>query len=190
VKEQRDQWRAAQPWLEQSRLVFLDETAAATNMTRRRGRAPVGQRLVDPAPFGHWKVTTFVSALRSDGLTAAMTVDGAMNGDLFVAYVGQVLVPELRVGDVVVMDNLSVHKRAEVRELIEGAGCALIYLPPYSPDLNPIELAYSKLKAILRKAKERTVDGLRACLFAALEAFSPQECANYLAHCGYLATPS
>src|SRR5581483_2438065 len=149
----REEWRAAQPLLDPGRLVFIDETAAATNMTRRYGRAPVGERLVDPAPFGHWKVTTFVSALRSDGLGAAMTVDGAMNGDMFVAYVEQVLVPGLHAGDVVVMDNLSSHKRREVRQLIEAAGCALVYLPAYSPDLNPIELAYSKLKALLRKAK-------------------------------------
>jgi transposase len=188
VRQQREEFRAAQEFLDPSRLVFLDETGATTNMTRRRGRCPVGQRLVDPVPFGHWKVTTFVSALRQGGLTAAMTVDGAMNGDLFVAYVEQVLLPELAPGDVVVMDNLSCHKRAEVRELIESAGCALIYLPPYSPDLNPIEQAFSKLKALLRKAKRRTVEGLREFLFESLAAFSPQECANFLAHCGYSAT--
>jgi transposase len=188
VAQQRQQFRAAQAYLAPPRLVFLDETATATNMTRRRGRCPIGERLVDPVPFGHWKVTTFVCALRHGGPCAAMTVDGAMNGDLFVAYVEQVLLAELRAGDVVVMDNLSSHKRAEVRGLIEGAGCALIYLPPYSPDLNPIEMAFSKLKALLRKAKERTVDGLRSFLFGALDAFSPQECANYFAHCGYSAT--
>jgi transposase len=170
--------------------VFIDETATTTNMTRRYGRCPVGQRLVDPVPFGHWKVTTFVSALRCDRLCAAMTADGAMNGDLFVAYVEQVLLAELQPGDVVVMDNLSSHKRAEVRELIEGAGCALIYLPAYSPDLNPIEMAYSKLKALLRKAKRRTVESLREFLLGCTEAFSPQECANFLAHCGYSATPT
>lgn len=190
VKERRDEWRAAQPLLNPSRLVFLDETAATTNMTRRRGRAPVGERLVDPVPYGHWKVTTFVSALRAGGLTAAMTTDGAMTGDLFVAYVEQVLVPELHAGDVVVMDNLSSHKRQEVRDLIEGAGAALVYLPPYSPDLNPIEMAYSKLKALLRKAKERTVEGLKRFLFDAMASFTPQECANFIAHCGYLATPT
>jgi transposase len=190
VKEKREEFRAAQEFLDPARLVFIDETATTTNMTRRCGRCPIGERLVDATPFGHWKVTTFVSALRSDCLTAAMTLDGAMNGDMFVAYVEQVLLPELRVGDVVVMDNLSSHKRVEVRELIEGAGCALIYLPPYSPDLNPIEMAYSKLKGLLRKAKRRTAEDLRAFLFAALDAFKPQECANYFAHCGYLATPT
>jgi transposase len=188
VKEKRDEFRAAQPYLDPSRLVFLDETAATTNMTRHYGRAPVGQRLVDPVPYGHWKRTTFVSALRQGGLGAAMAIDGSMNGDLFVAYVEQVLLPTLQAGDVVVLDNLPAHKRVEARELLKGAGCALIFLPAYSPDLNPIEMAYSKLKALLRKAKERTVAGLQAFLFAALDAFKPQECANFIAHCGYLAT--
>jgi transposase len=176
--------------LDPARLVFIDETAATTNMTRRYGRAPVGERLVDPVPFGHYKRTTFVSALRCDGLGAAMTIDGSMTGDLFVAFVEQVLLPELRAGDVVILDNLSAHKRAGARELIEGAGCALVFLPAYSPDYNPIENAYSKLKAILRKAKQRTAEGLRAALFAALGAFKPEECANFFAHCGYSATPT
>ena len=145
---------------------------------------------MEAVPLGHYKRTTFVSALRCDGLSAAMTVDGSMNGDLFVAYVEQVLLPVLRVGDVVVLDNLAAHKRAEARELIEGAGCALIFLPPYSPEYNPIEMAFSKLKALLRKAKKRTVDDLRAFLFEALDAFEPQECANFFAHCGYSATPT
>jgi transposase len=190
VSEQRRVFHAAQEFLDPSRLVFVDETAATTNMTRRCGRAPVGERLVGPVPFGHWKVTTFVSALRQDGLSAAMTVGGSMDGDTFVAYVEQVLLPTLRAGDVVIMDNLSSHKRAEARELIEAAGCSLMFLPPYSPDLNPIENAHSKLKALLRKAKQRTAEGLRAFLFAALDAFSPQECANFFTHCGYSATPT
>jgi transposase len=190
VAQKREEFRAAQPFLQPRRLVFIDETATSTNMTRRRGRAPAGVRLVEPVPFGHWKVTTFVAALRYDGLVAPMAVDGALNGDLFVAYVEQVLLPTLRAGDVVILDNLSVHKRAEARELIEDAGCALIFLPAYSPDLNPIEQAFSKLKALLRRAKERTADGLRDFLFDALDAFSPQECANYFQHAGYLATPT
>jgi transposase len=190
VQQGRSEFRAAQGFLDPARLVFLDETAATTNMTRRYGRAPVGERVVEAVPFGHYKRTTFVAALRRDGLGAAMTVDGSMNGDLFVAYVEQVLLPELRVGDVVILDNLAAHKRAEARELIESAGCALIFLPPYSPDLNPIEMAFSKLKALLRKAKKRSVDDLRAFLFEALDAFSPQECANFFAHCGYSATPT
>lgn len=188
MSEQRRVFRAARPLLDPERVVFVDETWATTNMTRPRGRAPIGERLVDAVPFGHWKRTTFVAALRQSGVGAAATVDGSMNGDLFVAYTEQVLVPTLKVGDVVFMDNLSCHKRAEVRELIEAAGCSLVLLPPYSPDLNPIEMAFSKLKSILRKAKERTVQGLRLALCATLDAFSPQQCSNFLAHCGYLAT--
>jgi transposase len=158
-------------------------------MARRYGRAPRGQRLVCPVPHGHWKTTTFVAALTVAGLTAPLVIDGAMNGDLFVAYAERVLVPTLAAGDVVVMDNLSSHKRARVRELIEGAGCAVLFLPPYSPDLNPIELAFAKLKALLRKAGRRTVDGLWEFLGQALDAFSPEECRNYFRHCGYGGTP-
>jgi len=190
VREAREAWKAAQPGLDPARLVFLDETWAATNMTRRYGRAPSGQRLVDAVPHGHWKVTTFVAALRQGGLVAPMTCDGAVNGDLFVAYVEQCLVPALQPGDVVVMDNLAVHKRAEVRGRIEAAGCRLLYLPPYSPDLNPIEKAFAKLKALLRKAKERTVAGLTRFLCFCAEAFSAEECPNYFASCGYPATPT
>jgi len=188
VKAQWDDWRAEQPALDPERLVFVDETWASTAMARRYGRAPVGERLVDGVPHGHWQTTTFVAALRQDGLTAPMVIDGAVNGDLFVAYVEQMLVPTLRPGDVVVMDNLSCHKRAQVRALIETAGCTVRYLPPYSPDLNPIELAFAKLKALLRKAAQRTVDGLWDFLGEVLEAFSPEECRNYFRHCGYPAT--
>jgi transposase len=166
----------------------VDETWASTNMTRRYGRAPVGARLVGAVPHGHWQTTTFVAALGIAGLAAPMVLDGAMTGDLFEAYVGQVLVPTLVPGDVVVMDNLSSHKRARVRELIEGAGATLVYLPPYSPDLNPIELAFAKLKALLRKAGKRTVDELWEFLGRALDAFNAEECRNYFRHCGYPAT--
>jgi transposase len=190
VRARRDDWRDGQPALDPERLVFVDETWASTAMARRYGRAPVGERLVDHVPHGHWQTTTFVAALRSDGLTAPLVIDGAVNGDLFVAYVGQVLVPALRPGDVVVMDNLSCHKRARVRELIEGAGCRLLFLPPYSPDLSPIELAFAKLKALLRKVKKRTVEELWDFLGEVLDAFSPEECRNYFHHCGYHATPS
>jgi transposase len=175
VQDQRASWQAAQPWVDATKLVFVDETWASTNLTRRYGRAPQGARLVEPIPHGHWKVTTLVAALRSDGLVAPMVCDGALNGDLFVAYVEQVLVPTLRAGNVVVMDNLSSHKRKEVRAAIEKVGCQLWYLPAYSPDLNPIENAFSKLKALLRKARERTVAGLRQFLCFCAEAFLPQE---------------
>jgi transposase len=178
------------PGLDPSRLVFLDETWASTAMTRRYGRARRGRRLVMPVPHGHWKTTTFVAGLRSEGLIAPMVVDGAMTGALFEAYVRQQLVRGLRPGDVVVMDNLACHKRAGVREAIEAAGARLLYLPPYSPDLNPIEQAFAKLKALLRKAGERTVGRLWRRIGRLLDEFKPQECRNFFTHCGYSATPS
>jgi transposase len=156
-----------------------------TNMTRRYGRAKRGQRLVAAVPHGHWKTTTFVGALRCDGLTAPLVIDGAINGELFVAYVEQVLVPTLKPGDVVIMDNLRVHKMAAVREAIEAAGATLLFIPPYSPDLNPIELAFSKLKALLRAKAIRTTDALWEAVGALCGSFSPEECANYFRHDGY-----
>ena len=191
MKARREEWRAAQPELDPSRLVFVDETWASTAMARTHGRCPAGERLVMEVPQSHWMTTTFVSALRCDGLAAPVVVDGAMTGELFVAYVEQQLVPTLRKGDVVVMDNLSCHKREGVRAAIEAAGCELRYLPPYSPDLNPIEKAFSKLKALLRKAAKRTVESLWKFLGQVLDEFEPQECLNYFASCGYptAATP-
>ena len=168
--------------------MFLDETWASTNMARRYGRCPRGRRLVCPVPHGHGKTTTFVAALRPGGLTAPLVIDGALNGDLFVAYVEQQLLPTLRPGDVVILDNLSSHKRAAARVAIEAAGASVRFLPPYSPDLNPIEQAFAKLKALLRAAGERTVEGLGDFLGKALDAFSPEECRNYFRHCGYGAT--
>jgi transposase len=159
-------------------------------MTRRYGRAARGERLIGTVPYGHWKTTTFVAALRVGGLMAPLVIDGALNGDLFVAYVRQVLAPTLRPGDVVIMDNLSSHKRVQVRQAIEAAGGVLRYLPPYSPDLNPIELAFAKLKALLRKAGKRSVAELWDFLGQSLDAFTPQECQNYFAQDGYSATPS
>jgi transposase len=166
----------------------VDETWASTNMARRTGRSPRGEPLVCPVPHGHWKTTTFVAALRTTGMTAPTVVDGAMTGDLFIAYVRQQLVPVLRPGDVVVLDNLACHKRAGVREAVEAAGAFLLYLPSYSPDLSPIELAFSKLKRLLRSAGMRTADGLWGFLGRALDAFGPEECRNYFRHCGYPAT--
>lgn len=170
-----------------SRFVFLDETWTKTNMTRLYGRAPVGERLVDHVPHGHWKTTTFLGALRFSGLTAPLVVDGAINGDLFLAYVREHLVPTLKAGDIVVLDNLSSHKVQGVREAIEAAGARLEYLPPYSPDLNPIEQVMAKLKALLRKFGERTVDALWKRIGHLMDAFTPTECQNYLQHCGYCA---
>src|SRR5262249_9223200 len=158
---------------------------------RRYGRCPRGQRLVRPVPHGHWKTTTFVAALRAEGLTAPTVIDSAMTGDLFIAYVEQQLVPTLRPGDVVVMDNLAAHKRAAVGRGTEGPGAEVRYLPPYSPALNPMELAFAKLKLLLRGAGQRTVEGLWEFIGRALDAFAPAECQNYIRHCGYtrLATP-
>jgi transposase len=190
VAARRQQWQAEQASWDIDRLVFLDETWASTNMSRRYGRAPRGERLVGVVPHGHWKTTTFVAALRSSGLTAPLVIDGAMTGELFVAYVEQILVPTLRPGDVVVLDNLSCHKRQRARQLVEAAGATLPFLPPYSPDLNPIERAFAKLKALLRKAGERTVEGLWSFLGRALDLFSTEECRNYIRHCGYTATPA
>lgn len=169
--------------------MFIDETWASTNMSRRYGRSLKGQRLISAVPHGHWKTTTFVAALRSEGLTAPMVVDGAINGRVFLAYVRQQLVPTLRPGDIVVMDNLASHKVAGVREAIEEAGARVAYLPPYSPDLNPIELVFSKLKRLLRSAGERTVDGLWGVLGRVHEKFPTDECRRYIAHCGYRANP-
>jgi transposase len=165
--------------------VFIDETGASTKMARLRGRAPRGERCRAPVPHGHWKTTTFTGALRLSGMTAPMVLDGAMNGAAFLAYVEQVLRPTLRPGDVVVMDNLPAHKPRAVRAAIEQAGATLLHLPPYSPDFNPIENAFAKLKALLRKAAARTPDELWEAIRAALPTFSPTECANYFTAAGY-----
>ena len=154
-------------------------------MARLRGRAPKGERLRAPIPHGHWKTTTFVAGLRLDGMMAPMVLDGPMNGEAFTAYVKHILVPELSAGDIVVMDNLSSHKGKQVSELIEAKGAKLLYLPPYSPDFNPIENAFAKLKALLRKLAARSVDPLWTALGRFVDRFSPQECANYFAAAGY-----
>jgi len=168
-----------------TRLVFLDETWATTNMARRYGRAPRGERVIASVPHGHWKTSTFVAGLREDAITAPLVIDGAMNGETFRAYIEQFLAPTLAHGDIVIMDNLSSHKVAGVREAIEARGASLIYLPPYSPDLNPIEQAFAKLKALLRKAAPRTVESLWSVIGESLSAFPPNECANYLTAAGY-----
>ena len=165
--------------------MFIDETWASTAMARTHGRAPRGERLRMGVPFGHWKTTTFVAGLTTRGLVAPWVLDGAINRDAFEAYIAQVLVPDLRAGDIVVMDNLSSHKGPKVRQLIEAVGARLLYLPPYSPDLNPIEMAFAKLKALLRRAAERTVPGLWAAIGTLLDSFAPQECANYFRAAGY-----
>jgi transposase len=172
--------------LNPDRLVFIDETWVTTNMVRLRGRAPRGQRLVAAVPYGHWKTSTFVAGLRTTGVTAPLVIDGAMNGDTFRAYVEQVLAPTLQPGDIVIMDNLGSHKVTGVREAIEARGATLRYLPPYSPDLNPIEQAFAKLKSLLRQLAARTIARLWDALGDLLERFTPQECINYLANLGYV----
>ncbi len=154
-------------------------------MARRRGWAPKGERCRASVPHGHWKTTTFTAGLRLGGIAAPMLLDGPMHGLAFRAYVEQVLVPELSPGDIVVMDNLPAHKVTGVRQAIEAAGAHLLYLPPYSPDFNPIEMAFSKLKARLRKAAARTVDDLWDAIAQAIETFTPQECQNFFAAAGY-----
>jgi len=185
VAAKRHRWRNWQYWLKPERLVFIDETGAKTNMARLRGRSLKGRRLHAAIPWGHWQTTTFVAALRTTGLTAPMVLDGAMNGAAFKAYVEQVLAPSLDPGDIVIMDNLSSHKVAGVREAIKAVGAFLLYLPPYSPDLNPIELAFSKLKALLRKAAARSVEDLWRVIADLLDEFPPQECLNFITHAGY-----
>ena len=165
--------------------MFLDETWATTNMTPSHGRAPKGQRRMCSVPHGHWHTTTFLCGLRTSGLVAPLVLDGAIGGDAFLAYVQQFLVPTLTPGDIVVLDNLGSHKVDGVREAIEAVGAALLYLPPYSPDLNPIELAFSKLKRLLRDAATRSVEELWTTIGKLLDRFSPAECANYIRHCGF-----
>lgn len=165
--------------------MFIDETGTATNLTRLRGRAPRGKRLIGRAPFGHRKTTTFVAGLRNDKIIAPFVIDRPMNGGLFLLYVRTCLVPALSPGDTVVMDNLSAHKVAGVREAIEAAGARLLYLPPYSPDFNPIEQVFAKLKSLLRKAAERTIPGLWERIGTVLASFTSLECRNYFRHAGY-----
>ena len=184
----RDVWRENQPSLDARHLVFIDETGVSTNMARMRGRALEGQRLIGKVPHGHWNITTFIAALRCDGITAPMVTDGAMNGAIFLAYIRHFLLPTLKPGDWVIMDNLAVHKVTGVRAAIESVGAGLLYLPPYSPDFNPIEMAFSKLKALLRKAAERTVDRLWDSIGELMGAFSMRECQNFLTHQGYVST--
>ena len=185
VAAARTAWADDQPGLDPDRLVFIDESGISTNMARLRGRAPRGERLVGKIPHGHWKMTTFVAALRSSALTAPGLIDGPMNGNTFLAYVEQILAPSLSPGDVVILDNLSAHKVAGVRQAIEATGARLLYLPPYSPDFNPIEQLFAKLKALLRKAAERSIDGLWRRIASLLHSFTPEECANYLRNAGY-----
>jgi transposase len=185
VAEARAAWRVRQLGMDPAKLLFIDETWAKTNMTRIRGRAPQGQRLVAKVPHGHWKTTTLIAALGQAGMRCSTTVDGTVNCEVFEAFVQEGLVPTLSKGDIVVMDNLSSHKGVRVRELIESVGATVLYLPPYSPDLNPIEMAFAKLKQLMRSAAHRTMDALWQDVQRILEQITSSDAAGFLRHCGY-----
>lgn len=182
------QWKKYQGRIDPRRLVFLDETWAKTNMTPIRGWSPRGSKLIAKAPFGKWRTLTFLAALRSDRIDAPCVLNGPINGRSFTAYVEQFLVPTLSAGDIVIMDNLGSHKGAAVRKAIRSVGAKLLFLPPYSPDLNPIEQVFAKLKLLLRKAAERSVEATWQRIGSLLNAFPPNECANYLRNSGYAST--
>lgn len=188
VKAQRQAWQEMVAGLDPHRLVFLDESGAKTNMTRLYGRSFDGQRVVDATPHGHWCTTTMLSAIRVDGSTAPMVIEGPTDTEVFEAYVGQVLTHSLRPGDIVVMDNLAPHKKPSVIAAIEAAGAEVWFLPPYSPDFNPIEKMWSKIKAFLRKAKARTWEALLAAIKEALQEVSASDARNWFQSCGYIHT--
>ena len=185
VLARRQNWLDSQPGLDPARLVFIDETWAKTNMMRTHGCASRGQRLRMGRPYGHWKTSTFVAGLTVRGMIAPFVLDGPINRRVFDTYVEKVLVPELRSGDIVIMDNLSSHKGPGVRQTIEAAGAEIRFLPPYNPDFNPIEMAFAKVKAMLRKTAERTVEDLWAAIGTIIETFAPDECRNYFNAAGY-----
>ena len=186
VARARRRWIRQQGYLDTTRLVFIDETAVTINMVRLRGRCPRGERLISHVPQGAWKTITFVAALRHNKMVAPMVLEGPINGAAFVAYIEQCLVPTLKRGDIVVIDNLPAHKVAGVKDAIEAAGATLQYLPQYSPDLNPIEMPFSKFKAFMRKAAERTVGGLCRRIRSFVPTVSRAECRNYFRHAGYV----
>ena len=185
MARRRARWKAHQAKIAAARLVFIDETWVKTNMAPLRGWAPRGRRLRAYAPHGHWKTLTFIAALRCDRIDAPWVLDGPMNGEAFLLYVEKVLAPTLEPGDVVVMDNLGSHKSKAARTAIRARGAHLIFLPPYSPDLNPIEQVFAKLKHLMRKAQPRDVEATWRKVGQLLDLFSPQECANYLVNAGY-----
>jgi transposase len=188
IARKRARWRTHQARIDRRRLLFIDETWIKTNMAPLRGSGPRGKRLHADIPHGHWKTLTFLAALRHDGIAAPFVLDGPINGEAFLAYVEQVLVPILRPGDIVILDNLGSHKGKQARRLVRAAGAHLIFLPPYSPDLNPIEQVFSKLKHLLRKASNRTVEATWQCAGELLKQFSPAECSNYFNEAGYVST--
>jgi putative transposase len=188
IARRRAQWIKYQCHIAPERLVFIDETWTKTNMEPLRGWAPRGRRLAAKVPHGHWKTTTFLAALRHDRIDAPWLLDGPIDGECFQTYVERVLLPTLKRGDIVIMDNLGSHKGKAVRRLIRSVGAKLIFLPKYSPDLNPIEQVFAKLKHLLRKAAARTVEAVCAAIGQLLQAFTPHECANYHENAGYAST--
>jgi transposase len=189
VQHKRATFRGRAAGIDPSRFVFLDETGVNTSMDRLSGRAPRGQRLVDKVPLAHWQMTTVVAGVRADGVVAPFALTGAMDGLTFESYVGQILVPSLRPGDIVVLDRLQAHRGRAVGRAIRKSGAGVWYLPPYSPDYNPIENIWSKVKALLRQTAARTQDALWEGLRKAVAAVTAQDCRNTFAHCGYHATP-
>jgi transposase len=187
VALQRTQWQVVQTGIDPRRLVFLDETFGTTTMTRRYGWGPTDQRVRDAVPHGHWKTTTFVAALRLEGLIAPMLVDGTLNGELFVQYVRQELAPQLRPGDILVMDNLPTHKTRGVIAAIAQRDARVVYLPPYSPDFNPIEQVFSQIKNELRRRRLRSVEELWNAFGESLDWVSPMQASRYFTHAGYQA---
>jgi transposase len=185
VKARRDVWHEQLKDVTPQQLVFLDESGAKTNMTRLYGRAPRGERVVSKVPHGHWKTTTMLSAIRLDGPCAAVTVDGAVDAEIFGIYIRDILAPQLRPGDVLVLDNLPAHKAPSVREAVEAVGARLFYLPPYSPDYNPIENMWSKVKSYLRSAAARTVEALGQAIDDALATITASDCRGFFRNCGY-----
>jgi putative transposase len=188
VARRRAQWTERQDRIDPERLVFIDETSVKTNMESLRGWAPLGERLIAKVPHGHWKTSTFIAALRCDRIEAPWILDGPINAEAFKTYVEKVLTPTLRPGDLVIMDNLGSHKGQAVRQAIRAAGAKLFFLPKYSPDLNPIEQVFAKLKHLLRNAAARTIETLTAAVGELLGAFTATECANYFANSGYART--
>ena len=188
MKAARQLWHEHLKDVPLKKLVFIDESGAQTNMTRTHGRAPRGVRVIEKVPHGHWMTTTMISAIRTTGPFAAALVNGPTDSDVFRTYVEYVLAPELKRGDVVILDNLRPHKAAGVREMIEKAGAKLLYLPPYSPDFNPIEPMWSKVKRHLRSAAARTCEALQTAVWKGLDRVTPKDCVGFFRHCGYFAT--
>jgi transposase len=185
VKAARRLWRRQQPLWDVRRLVFIDETGLNTKMSRHHGRCPIGRRCLSAIPHGHWQSSTFIAALRHESIEAPFLIEGPVDAEVFTAYLEQVLCPQLRRGDTLILDNLSTHKIHNVNRLLRARGVAVRYLPPYSPDLNPIELAFAKLKAHLRQAAARNLDDLHLALASSLDSFSSQHCRGFFHHAQY-----